>query len=195
MTSVYIVVSHDAYDHSYSVHYIHCVTETEDHARACYVGVDVSKGWKAGKILFKTDTQSAWNQPFNLFDDEPQDRHPCVEILEQWHDYGMGMRIHCSLASDHSNWSPRPLFCDNEAIVYIVVSCTQDDYSNPYSEHAIQCVTQDEEYARACCARVKEAGKLMFKTDTQCAWNQPLNLFGYCKDRHPCVEILEENVP
>jgi hypothetical protein len=80
MTILYLVISQEDYDHSYSEHSIHCITTDEDKAYEVFRGVSTFD--KAGKLLLKTDSNAEWQQPFALFDG--LHLHPCITVLDQW---------------------------------------------------------------------------------------------------------------
>lgn len=80
MTIVYLVVSQEDFDHSYSEHTIHCITTDEDRAHDVFKGL--STFGKAGKLLLKADTNNEWQDPFTLFD--WFDEHPCIKVIDKW---------------------------------------------------------------------------------------------------------------
>lgn len=80
MAIIYLVVSQEDYDHSYSEHTIHCITLDEDQAYDVFKSV--STIGKAGKLLLKTDSNDKWQEPFTLFD--RFDKHPFIKIIDEW---------------------------------------------------------------------------------------------------------------
>lgn len=80
MTIVYIVISQEEYDHSYSEHTIHCITSDEERAYDVFKGV--STIGIARKHLLKTNSNDAWEQPFTLFDSFYE--HPSIKVIEEW---------------------------------------------------------------------------------------------------------------
>ena len=80
MTIIYLVVSQEEFDHSYSEHTIHCITSDEEKAHDAFKSV--STIGIAGKLLLKTDSNNEWQEPFTLFDRFAE--HPNIKIIDEW---------------------------------------------------------------------------------------------------------------
>ena len=81
---MYIIVSLDEFEHSFSSHYIHCITNDLETATRVFNGVDRST--KATIILYHVDTTIPWNNdiPFEIYGFLNDDPHPMMTIVQEW---------------------------------------------------------------------------------------------------------------
>jgi len=80
MTIIYIVISQEEYDHSYSEHTIHCITSNEHRAYDFFKSLSTSG--LDGKLLLKADSNDEWLQPFTLFNGIHN--HPYIKVIDKW---------------------------------------------------------------------------------------------------------------
>lgn len=78
---IFLVLSQDDYDHSYSEHKIHCVSVDEDQACRVYDMVDRSKC--AGLTLLQVDSSVSLSTPYELFG-HASTKHPDVKVIREW---------------------------------------------------------------------------------------------------------------